>query len=506
MISRSSRVLAAVATAGVMGGGLVSATAGASAHGIHPRASGPAVTITAELPSGSGAITSSENAGLQSLTKRYESAHPNVTVNWLPNTFGNVTTANAALETQASGGNAPDLVWEQYAATTALPAGIIQNIKPFLEKPNPYAPGNKKWLSLFSKSTIPYMTSANGDMYIILGSNVETGMFYNKADFAKAKIASPPTTWAQFRSDLAKLKKVGVAPFLFADGGSCNISWYERLVASSLLANKINSFDTSHTPVATAKDLVTGIARGVISMNNPAYAAGWQLLGQLKPYLYSGGSSYDVCASVSAASPPLNPESLLIQGKVAVEWGLSSWIPQLRDAGFANKYGVFPEPTITKQSTKYALDTVTTGLIGGPNGPGEWSVTSQQADHSMTSAKTKVVMDFLAWLFAPKHLGFFVKQLTEGGDIPTEPSAPSANVPGLKNLLPSETKVPTVLLPLTTGLISPTSANTASRLIQEYVSGGLNYDGFASQWQSLLTSTAQQWASANNVSLSSLQG
>ena len=49
-------------------------------------------------------------------------------------------------------------------------------------------PGNSSWLSLFSPSTVPYMTSPNGDIDIILGSNVETGMFYSKAAFAKARI------------------------------------------------------------------------------------------------------------------------------------------------------------------------------------------------------------------------------------------------------------------------------------------------------------------------------
>src|SRR5262249_46145581 len=153
------------------------------------------------------------------------------------NPYSAITQSNAALQTQASGGSAPDVVWEQYnqAISGTLPKGLVQNIKPFLEKPNPYVPGNKSWLSLFSKSTIPYMTSPNGEINIILGSNVETGMFYSKAAFAKAGITSTPTTWAEFMGDLAKLKAAGVAPFIFADGSICNPSWYERLVNTSLL-------------------------------------------------------------------------------------------------------------------------------------------------------------------------------------------------------------------------------------------------------------------------------
>ena len=481
---------AVVTTAGSLAG-----IAGTSAA-----AQGAKVTINAVLPNGTGSITSQENAGLASLTKSYEAAHRNVTVNWIPNTASDITSSNAALVTEASGGAAPDLVWEQYAATTALPSGLLQDLKPWLDKPNPYVAGNKSWLSLFSPSTIPYMTSTNGGIYIVLGSDVETGMFYNKADFSKAGISSAPATWAQFVADLAKLKSSGVTPLLFADGGSCNPSWYERLVTSSLLQDRVKSFDVNDAPVATALDLAVGIHEGIISMSNPAYAEVWKLLGQLSPYLYSGGSSYDACSEPSAASPPLNPESLLVQGKVAVEWGGSWWIPQLAQAGFSAKYGVFPEPTITKQSTPYALGTVTTGLIGGPNGPGQWSVTSEKADRSMTAAKTAVVINFLAWLFTPQHLGYFINVLGSGADIPTETASPTAALPSLKTLLPSKS-VPVVVLPLTTGLLEPSSADAAVRLMQEYISSSVSYNQFSSQWQSLLTTSAEQWASQNHVNL-----
>ena len=76
---------------------------------------------------------------------------------WLPNNTVSITQANATLESQASGGSAPDLVWEQYGPVTsgALPAGLLQNIKPFLEKPNPYVPGNSSWPSLFTAAARP---------------------------------------------------------------------------------------------------------------------------------------------------------------------------------------------------------------------------------------------------------------------------------------------------------------------------------------------------------------
>src|SRR3984957_15997314 len=387
------------------------------------------VVIKAVLPPNTGAITAADNAGIKKLTTQYEAAHKGVTVNWLPNNSASITASNATVESQASGGAAPDLVWEQYGPVTSgsIPSGLLQNIKPYLDKPNPYVAGNTSWLSLFSPSTVPYMTSPNGDIDIILGSNVETGMFYSKAAFAKAGITSTPASWADFMTDLGKLKTAGVTPIMFADGGLCNPSWYERLATSSLLASQVSKFDVNHAQVTTGLDVAVGISKGIISMNNPAYAEVWKLLGQLEQYSGSGQSSYDACSPPTQTTPPLTTETLLVQGKVGILWGGSWYFPQLNSLNFTGKYGVFPEPPITSATSPLATGASTVGMIGGPNGNGQWGVTSQQADSSMNQAKTATVMNFLAWLFTPAHLGNWIKINQQGADIPTETGAPVLN-------------------------------------------------------------------------------
>jgi raffinose/stachyose/melibiose transport system substrate-binding protein len=477
------------------------ALAGCSSSGGGGGAGG-AITIKAELPPNTGPITAADNAGLQQLTQQYEAAHKNVTVQWLPTDTASITQANAQLESEASGGSAPDLVWEQYGPVTSggLPSGLLQNVKPYLDKPNPYVPGNSSWLSLFTASTIPYMTSPNGDIDIILGSDVETGMFYSKAAFARAGITSTPATWAEFIADLGKLKAAGITPFMLADGGLCNPSWFERLATSSLLAGQVSQFDVNHAQVTNGLDVAVGITKGIISMSNPRYAEVWKLLGALASYSASGQSSYDACSDPNATTPPLSTQSLLIQGKVGVLWGGSWYIPQLDSAGFTGKYGVFPEPPITTASTPLALGTSTVGMIGGPNGNGQWGVTSQQADTTMTPAKTATVMNFLAWLFTPQHLGTWIKINQDGADIPTETGAPALNLPGLSSLVPAG-KVGTVVDVVLDDVLSTAATNSGLRLVQEYIDGSLSFSAFSSQWQSLLTSSAQQWASANHVDL-----
>jgi hypothetical protein len=503
MRKATSRTATALLAAGLLATAAACSSGGSSGSGGGSGGSTGSIVIKAELPPNTGPITAADNAGLRQLTTQYEAAHKNVTVQWLPTNTSSITQANATLESQASGGSAPDLVWEQYGPVTSggLPNGLLQNIKPYLTKPNPYVPGNTSWLSLFSNSTIPYMTSPNGDIDIILGSNVETGMFYSKAAFAKAGITAAPTTWAEFTADLGKLRAAGITPFMFADGGLCNPSWFERLATSSLLAGQVSQFDVNHAQVTNGLDVAVGIHKGIISMSNPRYAEVWKLLGQLASYSASGESSYDACSNPNATTPPLSTQSLLIQGKVGILWGGSWYIPQLDSAGFTGKYGVFPEPPITSGTTPLALGTSTVGMIGGPNGNGQWGVTSQQADSSMKAAKTATVMNFLAWLFTPQHLGNWIKINQSGADIPTEPGAPSVNLPGLSSLVPAG-KVGTVVDVVLDDVLSTAATNSGLRLVQEYIDGQLSYSAFASQWQSLLTSAAQQYATANHVDLS----
>src|SRR5690348_6075010 len=218
--------------------------AGCLGGGGSGNSSNAQVNIRAVLPPNSGDINSQQNSALKQITQEYQSKHPGVSVNWLPNPTSSITTANATLVSQASGGNAPDIVFEQYnpLLSGSIPKGILQDLRPWLNKPNPYIKGNTKWIDSFQKSTVPYMTSPDGSMQILLGSNVETAFFYNKAAFAKAQISAAPSSWAEMMQDLGKLKGAGYTPLLYATGGPCNPSWYERLADTQFLHDSLPKF------------------------------------------------------------------------------------------------------------------------------------------------------------------------------------------------------------------------------------------------------------------------
>jgi len=65
--------------------------------------------------------------------------------------------------------------------------------------------------------------------------------------------------------------------------------------------------------------------------------------------------------------------------------------------------------------------------------------------------------------------------------------------------VPARTGDPAVILD---AVLSAAATTSGMRLVQEYADGSLPYSAFASQWQSLLTSSAQAWATQNHVDLS----
>lgn len=466
------------------------------------------VSITAELPPNSGPISSKQNADLKHFTLVYEHQHPGVTVNWIDNTFSSITPANAALVTRASGGADPDIVWEQYNPVNSgsIPQGIILNLTPYLRQKDPYDTQYPNWLATFKAADYPYMRNPAGQYDVILSSDVATGMFYNKADWKKAGIATPPTTWAQLLVDFKKLKSAKVTPFLFATGGiNCNPSWWERKMSSSLLASAIKKIDVNHAQVLTGLDVATGVAKGTLTMKNPAYAEVWKLLGQLRPYLASGGVNYGACSTPTQTTPPLSAQSLLIKGQVATLWGGSWWGPQLDAQGFTGKWGVFPVPTVTKATTPFATGVNATGTVGGPNGVGQWSITTPKADSTMTPAKTKVVVNFLEYLTSPKVLSTWM--VGEAGGPAYVPLVKGATLPkgasSLDTLLPKR-KPPVTIEGLLDDVLTANGSDAGGRLLEEYVSGSISFNAFASQWDTIMKTAAQQWASLNHVKIPGL--
>jgi hypothetical protein len=462
------------------------------------------------LPPNTGPITSTENADLAHFTALYEKANPGVSVQWSDNTFEDITAANAALVTRASGGDDPDIVWEQYTSVNSgtIPAGIIANLTPYLKAPDPYDTSYANWLDTWDASDIPYMHNPQGIYDVILSSAVATGMYYNIADWKKAGITSTPTTWAGLVADFAKLKSAGITPFLFASGGiNCNPSWWERQMTTTLLEDQIQKIDVDHANVLTGLDIATGIAKGVLTMNDPAYAEIWKLLVDLEPYMGSGGINYGACASPTTTTPPISAEPLLASGKVATLWGGSWYGPQLDSVGGTGKWAAFPVPTVTKATTPLAEGANAGNTVGGPNGAGEWSITTHAGDSTMTPAKQKVVVNFMEYLTSPKVVSVWLVGQAGGKAASFPPLVKGATLPAGSQTLETLVENPNPPVNgegLLDDALTPTGADAGGRLVQDLVGGGISFSSFATQWDSIMKQAALQYAAVNKETIPGL--
>src|SRR5579875_422023 len=241
------------------GGGASSGGGGSASGGGSSAVSDAPVTITWQT--NGVAPTSPLMKPLENEIATYEKSHPNVHVQWVQtNLAGN--DQEAYLTTNAAGGKVPDVTTENWATVLAgaIPNGILTNLMPFLQRPNPYVKGNKKWLDTWQSTVLPNMEISKSKVELIVGSNVETGIFYNKKLFAEAGITGTPSNWAQWVADMAKLKAKGITPFIFGTGGNCNPSWYERNFESQLLNKSFQKFDPDRSTLQTSSlDVAVGI-------------------------------------------------------------------------------------------------------------------------------------------------------------------------------------------------------------------------------------------------------
>ncbi len=138
----------------------------------------------------------------QNLANQYMKLHPNVTVKI---TVLENESFKTKLATDMQSGNPPDLFmsWGGGVLFQYAKAGLVQDITPDLQ--------GTAWGNSFTKSALD-VYGQNGHYYGVPFDMGGVGFWYNKALFAKAQIAQPPTTWSEFLQDIQKLKNAGITP------------------------------------------------------------------------------------------------------------------------------------------------------------------------------------------------------------------------------------------------------------------------------------------------------
>ncbi len=147
---------------------------------------------------------------IHQIVDQYEKEHPNIDIEL--DTL-NTDQQKLKLKTQAASKEIPDITIVNPAAQMKpyIDAGLLAPLNDVIDK------GGLK--DTYQEGLLDYY-SKDGKVYALPdGNNIEVG-FYNKALFAKAGIAAPPTTFDELLADVKKLKDAGITPIAIGEKDS----------------------------------------------------------------------------------------------------------------------------------------------------------------------------------------------------------------------------------------------------------------------------------------------
>ncbi|MDA8194502.1 MAG: extracellular solute-binding protein [Thermaerobacter sp.] len=421
-----SRRFPLVRQAGVLGAALVlSATAGGCGASSSTSNAGGAFRGTITMWAGAyytpqPATSSNPNppTELAKLAKEWETTHPGITIKFLP-VLPPTVQDTAWLETRIAAGQAPDVSYLDSVgiANHVIPLGTFVNLTPYFNKPNPYVPGNKAWGDLWTATDRAAVTASNGATYEVNADTVGTPIYYNKTMFAKAGITSTPTTWAQFMQDVHQLKAAGLTPMgwdltasYYGNGG---YAWLNNYFESNFYGNQLSSMRYDGQAGITALDEAIAVKKGLMGPANARFFAWWPAVRNLSQYFQRG---YE---SAGSSLGKVGLAELFVQNQFAMYLGGSWDIGYIKSAHPNFQWGTFALPQVDSAVSSYATSVNTSNVIAGVGGGAfVYPVPTQKADHSMTPAKLKAVINWLQFITTPQHDQAIVNQVP--GFLPIE--------------------------------------------------------------------------------------
>jgi len=327
----------------------------------------------------------------------YQHMHPGVTIKIDPLS---PTYPTQYQESVLQAGTASDVfasVWVQQEFPD-VPKGYWTDLTPYLNQPNPYVKGNKRWIDTFVPQIVQ-QTAFLGHYYQVSPNAQDALFFYNKDIFAKAGITSPPATWAQLIDDSAKIKKAGFIPDLYYLGDTYGLAENSSIVSlfeNQVMSKTLHQLDTNHDGIVDLRELVIGIKNRTFSPMNADYQEAWKLLKQWSQYwqpnAIANPGTVNVAQVKSMAQWLRGQVGMTYVGTVQAKIALST-------VKVPFKWGVFKFPQVTPASSNFATPGVKgVGIWGADNGY-PWAVPAVSAKRGTT----QVAVDFIRWFTAPQN-------------------------------------------------------------------------------------------------------
>lgn len=278
------------------------------------------------------------------------------------------------------------------------------DLSPYLNRPNPYVPGNKRWIDIFYPDSLSrWRATSDRHLYCIPIDQVEIGIFYNKDIFKKCGIDEAELkdiTWDRFLDIQRRIKDAGEVPFLMPAGDNMRVGWMRDIINDMLYAgiyntlNTIDDPDLAGTSSLDAQEKVRALRKGLVNFDDERYWECWRLIKEWSQYWQAGylGTTDNI---------------LFRQGKAAMTVDGSWSVKNLEiDDQRTFQYGVFFIPKITPATSKFSTNSPARG-VGGSTAT-QFSLTRETAQQKKNAVEACV--DLLMYITAPKNIGPLVAE------------------------------------------------------------------------------------------------
>ena len=336
---------------------------------------------------------------LWKLRDAYQKLHPEVQIEFLP-FIPQGPDFDTWFVTQFKAGNAPDVGNQLFSEVNRhYDKGWFLDLAPWLEKPNPYVPGNARWKDIFLPGVIETGTAPDGRINVLPTGITGTAIYYNKDIFRKAGV-SVPQTWKEFMDIQEKIRAAGFIPFAFNMNGPRYCSnWALRSLQDMLLDSKLSEIKgVSGTIMRTLvegggvsqKEMVAAIRKGTYSALDPQWQEQLRLLKEWSRYWDPSFLSLDQDGAYT----------LFVTGKAAMFWHSSARVkPITADPLRTFAFGTFSFPRITKESSPYATGIAAPAIGGFTANGGEYVVDALTERRGTREAS----INWLMYITAPQN-------------------------------------------------------------------------------------------------------
>lgn len=335
---------------------------------------------------------------LWTIQEEYEQIHPNLKINIVGPTGDSLVW----IQTMLAGDTAPEVFFGQHReAYKWQKSELIVPIDEYLDMPNPYVEGNKKWRDIFPDWVLAINKAPDGKQYTVNGDLVTTGIFYNKDIFQELGL-TVPKTWQDLMVVASKLDESGYIPMSWSGSNIGLYIFIGRLIFYPLYAPLVEQFDLipeEKPGTVTQKEMALGWKLGETA-DSDRYRTVLRLQKEFSKYWSPGWLGMDTPAAYDQ----------FITGKAGMyldgSWNIK---PVQLDPYREFEWGIFPFPPVTTKTTSYASEPgVLQGLtLGGPTAAFQFLVASTARDKGLLEE----AIDFLMFLSAPQNAGPLITDL-----------------------------------------------------------------------------------------------